>query len=204
MICPAKCLLVWAVALTSSLAQSPALRKQFDVAAVKLNTSDDRHFEFHNLPGGTLKATGVTLKMLLMRVYGLQSYQVSGGPGCITMARWDIRAQAEGEPGRSETREARVYALLAAKNGPRLNPATVGSPGVQMRPASKLHWAQEPGQGSPEAFGLPPVASDASPADTNGPSIFNALQEQLGLRLESQKGPVEILVIDHVEKASDN
>ena len=150
MICPAKCLLVWAVALTSSLAQSPAPHKQFEVAAVKLNTSDDRHFEFHNLPGGTLKATGVTLKMLLMQVYGLQSYQVSGGPGCITMARWDIRAQAEGEPGRSETREAPVYALLAAKNGPKLNPAAGGSPRVQMRPASKFAlgagaWAGQSG-----------------------------------------------------------
>jgi uncharacterized protein (TIGR03435 family) len=34
--------------------------------------------------------------------------------------------------------------------------------------------------------------------------MFAAAQEQLGLRLESDRGPVEILVIDHVEKPSEN
>jgi uncharacterized protein (TIGR03435 family) len=45
--------------------------------------------------------------------------------------------------------------------------------------------------------------SSAAAPDT-GPSIFTAIQEQLGLKLESQKGPVEILVIDHAERPSEN
>jgi uncharacterized protein (TIGR03435 family) len=35
----------------------------------------------------------------------------------------------------------------------------------------------------------------------DGASIFTLIQEQLGLKLEARKGPVEILVIDHVEMA---
>jgi uncharacterized protein (TIGR03435 family) len=46
----------------------------------------------------------------------------------------------------------------------------------------------------------------APPEQTNStvPSIFTALKEQLGLRLESTKGPVEMLIIDSAEKASEN
>jgi bla regulator protein blaR1 len=43
-----------------------------------------------------------------------------------------------------------------------------------------------------------------SPTPADGPSIFTAIQEQLGLKLEPAKGPGEILVIDHVEKPSEN
>jgi uncharacterized protein (TIGR03435 family) len=41
-------------------------------------------------------------------------------------------------------------------------------------------------------------------AESSGPSIFTVIQEQLGLKLESHKAPVEVLVIDHVEAPSAN
>jgi uncharacterized protein (TIGR03435 family) len=67
----------------------------------------------------------------------------------------------------------------------------------------KLEWTPDPREGGPESIGLPPEPPRPR-AETNGPSIFTAIQEQLGLRLVSQKGPVEIVVIDSVEKPSAN
>jgi uncharacterized protein (TIGR03435 family) len=53
---------------------------------------------------------------------------------------------------------------------------------------------------------LPGVERPASvpPIDPNGPSIFTAVQEQLGLKLESQRSLVDVIVIDHVEMPSPN
>jgi uncharacterized protein (TIGR03435 family) len=57
-----------------------------------------------------------------------------------------------------------------------------------------------PGAGTGGGFPIQP----AGPADPDAPSIFTALQEQLGLKLEAQTGPVDVLVIDHVERPQPN
>ena len=53
---------------------------------------------------------------------------------------------------------------------------------------------------------LPPLepiaAADAAALDT--PSVFTVLQEQLGLRVEEGRGPVDVLVIDHIERPTEN
>lgn len=69
----------------------------------------------------------------------------------------------------------------------------------------QMQWTPDPAQLQLMAppGGLPPNMPQPQ-IDPNGPSIFTALQEQLGLKLESQKGPVDILVIDSVEKPSEN
>jgi len=68
----------------------------------------------------------------------------------------------------------------------------------------KLEWAPDEIQvanfqdlGVPEGAGAPP-------ADWRGPTLFTALEEQLGLKLDSQKGSVEVLVVERVEKPSEN
>jgi uncharacterized protein (TIGR03435 family) len=52
------------------------------------------------------------------------------------------------------------------------------------------------------APGMPSPASE--PQDPNGKSIFTVIQEQLGLKLESTKGPVDVLVVDCLERPSEN
>jgi bla regulator protein blaR1 len=69
----------------------------------------------------------------------------------------------------------------------------------------KLQWTPDAGQfGGFPSGPPPPGVNEPPPPDPNGPSLFTAVQEQLGLRLESQKGPVDLIVIDRVEKPSEN
>jgi uncharacterized protein (TIGR03435 family) len=64
----------------------------------------------------------------------------------------------------------------------------------------ELTYAPDPGI-SPTGRDLPPQQGPAPPvANSDAPSIFAAVQEQLGLKLEATKGPVDVLVIDSAEK----
>jgi uncharacterized protein (TIGR03435 family) len=62
-----------------------------------------------------------------------------------------------------------------------------------MSPGGALPPPQPTGGGE----GHVPSAGDP---DVNGVSLFTAVQSQLGLRLDTKKGPVELIVVDHVEK----
>jgi uncharacterized protein (TIGR03435 family) len=61
----------------------------------------------------------------------------------------------------------------------------------------KLEW-------TPDQIQLASDENNARPADENVPSLTSALQEQMGLRLQSQKGPVETITVDHAEKPTEN
>ncbi len=128
---------------------------------------------------------------------------------------------------RRETRQLPQYELAIAKGGPKLHQVRDGDPN-EPRPGTHIGRGLIDAHGITGAefagwlrgeLGLPVIdrtgltgrydlkvewAPDIdSPPDVGGPSIFSAIQE-LGLKLDAIKGPVEVLVIDHVEKPSEN
>ena len=69
----------------------------------------------------------------------------------------------------------------------------------------KLQWTPDESQGPPIPGGPSNGLNGATPPpESTGPSLFTAIQEQLGLKLQSEKAPVDVLVIEHVEKPSEN
>jgi uncharacterized protein (TIGR03435 family) len=248
--------------------------------------------------GGRFTATSVQLKMLVRLAYGVQDFQIEGGPSWLTSERFDIAAKAEDGAAQdmqamlpmlktlladrfklkvhTETRELPVYALVVARSdgqlGRTMTPSKDDCSNAQAEqqkmlealakggPAALAGFLPKPGENRPcsmqpllggtglglKASGQPiavitqlltqmtarPVhdktglsglydwemqfdpqdliqmmAAQAGvqlPAAVNlptsdAPSLLTALREELGLRLESERGPVEILVIDGAE-----
>ena len=81
-----------------------------------------------------------------------------------------------------------------------LDRMVVDKTGLTDRFDFELKWTPDQLPQGPPPPGAPPLP----PIDPNGPSIFTAVQEQLGLKLESQRGPVPVVVIDHVEQPTED
>jgi bla regulator protein blaR1 len=275
---------------------------KFEVTSVKRNTSGDG-FTTVSLAPTRPTFTNMAVRQLIVRAYGVQQFQVQGGPSWITGDRFDITAKSADDgitPAQMnlmlqslladrfklrmhrETRQSDVYRLVKArpdgKLGDNLKPAAVdcsamgrgrpggaglgatpvppptppraggpapgsgGAPGgcMMMMTPGRLQMGGQPmstfvntlgnqlgrpvldetgltgaydltvsympdsgGRGLPPGV-PPPGAPDVPPIDPNAPALPTALQEQLGLKLESTKGPVEMIVIDSIEPPTED
>jgi uncharacterized protein (TIGR03435 family) len=241
-------------------------RPQFEASSIKADTLGGvNRNEFAESPG-RLNIVNNRLRMIIMQAYGLkQDFLLVGGPSWINPTRYTIQAKAEGNPSEQEmmlmlqtlledrfklrihreTRELPVYALTAAKGGPKLLQSKEGSctmPEPNARAAfpagqpthpycgstlllmgrwdasrvdmSKIIWSlstlvdrqiiDKTGLTGQYDIHIEIPPDPLATNDPTSPSLFTVLQDQLGLKLESDKGPVEVLVIDQVEKPTEN
>ena len=255
------------IAIGVRAAAQPA---QFEVASVKLHTSDDLGMYMVAQPNGRFVAANIPLRLLIRTAYQLQEDQIIGGPDWLATDRFDIDARAPqalvatlysqlGDMLRGlladrfrltthpDKRELPVFALVRTRRdgslGPglratacpdfaidlsrpqpctniqtgaasltirgmplnqfmpylaqRVNRVIVDRTGLDGRYDIDLKWTPEP---APQArAGGEPAASDP-----NAVSIFTALQEQLGLKLDSTRETVDVIVIDTLERPTPN
>ena len=86
---------------------------------------------------------------------------------------------------------------------PKVNRVIVDRSGLAGNYDIELQWT--PDNLPPRPAGLPadqPIRVNGQDVDPNGPSLFTALQEQLGLKLDTTRAPVDVLVVDRVERPS--
>jgi uncharacterized protein (TIGR03435 family) len=132
-----------------------------------------------------------------------------------------------------EMREAPVFALVTGRGGAKVAAAKPDEPtfyrlnrqrdangqmvdhlvvsnanmtyvGIMLGIITRRPVVDRTGMAGGYSFDLPFAPQEATPGDTSAASLFTALQEQLGLRLEDSRAPVEVLVVDRMERPSEN
>jgi uncharacterized protein (TIGR03435 family) len=226
-----KALMLLSMIACAGHAQSPA----FEVASIKPSRSLGGVSSMHPTRG-RITMENVSLKKVILAAYGIpddRDYAISG-PGWLGTERFDIDATFPADTAaqqmrlmmqtlladrfrlalHGETRQLPVYALVVAKNGPKIHAVEAGqlrtSGGAGKLEATKItmvkladmlgRLAGLPVQDSTGLQGVfdftlewsPDEALKMTPADesakgTGAPSVFTAIQEQLGLRLDSRK-----------------
>jgi bla regulator protein blaR1 len=204
--------------MAAALASLSAAAQSFEVVSVKSSDPATPGTQVGLAPGGIFQARGITLKDLMQQAYEVLDFQISGGPGWINTERYEIEGKGNG-PAVSEddlikmTDEQRnqfrqqMLAKLRSLMADRFQLKVTGTDAPIMYLAYQLsQQVGRPVNDKTELKGNFDFKLTFAPdlADSDGPSIFTAVEEQLGLKLESQRGPVELLVIDSVEHPTSN
>ncbi len=228
------------------------------VVSIKPHRSGDQPGGFR-ITRGRFVAQNVTVRLLIAVAYGVQPFQVSGGPRWVDTEGFDVEAKIEDPDARTDQQSAIVrallddrfklvvhrdatpisgYALVVAGTAPKMRLSADQSPGgtptggVHVGPGNLVGTGIRLGlvasllatrlgrpvvdrtnlpdrydvdlRWTPDVGEAPADATDVPQSDASGPSLFTAIQQQLGLRLDPIKAPSGFLVIDQVEKPSAN
>jgi len=248
-------LIVLAAAMMAWAAPQDAPAPAFEVVSIKPTPDPPIRTGMFPIPG-TLTVGNYTLKRLILDSYRIKSYQLYGGPPWIDSEHYDIVGKAASKANMSEmskmliplladrfqlkihreTKELPTYALVLAKGGPKMKPATETDRSFGIFPSGPITEIRafrlgmqffsnilsgqldrpvlnETALTGEFQFTLRYLTDDArpsqpgeteSPSDPNSASIYAAMQEQLGLKLEPRKGPVDVIVVDHAERPTAN
>jgi uncharacterized protein (TIGR03435 family) len=160
-------------------------------ALKKLSPDERRHVQEHMLQALLAERFKLTIHR---ETRELPIYTLVAGKGGAKLqeAKADEKSSSSYGPG-SITGEARSVANLAQLLSVSVGHPVVDKTGLAASYDFKLKWASEDSQAA---------SAGASQSDSEPASVFTAVQEQLGLKLVSGKGPVEVVVIDHVERPS--
>jgi len=206
----------------------------------------------------SFQATNTTLAMLISQVYGVNDFQVSGGPSWIYSERYDVDVEftkLEGDDGihlpppnelmnhhnlqlqsiladrfklaiHRETKPSPIYELVLSASGPNFHEAPLGQ-GIRLREPDELV-----GQGAPMTLLVGWLSmqlgrkvvdktmlsgnydftlhcskdslqkSGPSESASKSAAILAAVPRDLGLQLNPQVGPVDVIMVDHVDQIS--
>lgn len=224
----------------------------FAVAVIKPHDPNSSRQGF-NTQGDRVTVRNQSVVSLMQFAYAIHPRQIVDAPDWALHDRWDIVGTTDtpGEPSlrqfqemlqklladrfglklHREQRELSVYALRAAKGGPKLTPAA--DPKAEPDQNANSHGAEltqtytstsiaefimgmqffVPDRPLVEQTGLTGryditlryTPDESKSTDPNAPpGLFTAIQEQLGLKLEPTRAPIDVFVIDHVEQPSAN
>jgi uncharacterized protein (TIGR03435 family) len=119
------------------------------------------------------------------------------------------QAANAGEPWIDESEEQFLHVKLKATSSPMdyftfrlsqfMDRPVVDLTGLQGGYDFNVEFTREPPPGFPQNGKI-----NGEDPDTSGPTVFAAVKRQLGLELKAQKGPVDVVVIDHVERPTEN
>jgi uncharacterized protein (TIGR03435 family) len=224
--------LILAFAVVAGIVTVPRIEAQsFQAATIKPGeTARPLRSSLGITPEGRFRATNTTLRRLVIFAFDLQGYQVFGGPGWMDSDTFDIEAmlQSGATPEQArlmlrtllaerfkltfhrETREMPVFALTIVKEGEQ----TVGSEGIWLGRAAPADEGRTLAQFAQDlSKSLDRSVLDKTGlsgkyelmSDSSGSSIFSTpLPQQVELKLDPQKGPLDVLVIDGAEHPPQN